>query len=313
MHNIQAVGRKCRFTAASTVSCLAHRLTTTLVRSFGTAGIQRQEASAPAAVEDDITERNATAHDTSEQNSATTTNDVTAEKSSREATASAKKPGQKKPRKQKDAAKNTRRTEQPSRPSISPSTSSPAPAPAPNRSRSHRESTGNYNPPPNSPAKPHQKEGWRAQKEALKQKFPDGWAPRKRLSPDALAGIRALNAQFPDVYTTQALAAKFEMSAEAIRRILRTNWAPSADEEQDRQERWFRRGKQVWERKVAIGVKAPRKWRREGIVRDVEWHERKGRAAKWEREWEESEKNEERARRARRGWGRDGGVGMGGN
>ncbi|GAB0135551.1 hypothetical protein EsDP_00003884 [Epichloe bromicola] len=313
VHNVQAVGRKCRFTAASTVSRLAPRLTTTSGRSFDTAGIQRQEASAPAAAEDDIPERNATAHNTSEQNSATTTDDMTAGKWSREAAASAKKPGQKKPRKQKDGAKTTRKTEQLSKPYISPSTSSTPPAAAPNRSRSPRASTGNYNPPPNPPTKPYQKEGWRAQKEALKQKFPDGWAPRKRLSPDALAGIRALNAQFPDVYTTQALAAKFEISPEAIRRMLRTNWAPSADEEQDRQERWFRRGKQVWERKAAIGVKPPSKWRREGIVRDVEWHERKGRAAKWEREWEESEKNEERARRAGRGWGRDGGVGMGGN
>lgn len=147
--------------------------------------------------------------------------------------------------------------------------------------------------------KPETREPWRVQKEALKEKFPEGWRPRKRLSPDALAGIRALNAQFPDVYTTSALADKFEVSAESIRRILRSKWTPSADEEQARQERWFRRGKQVWERKAALGIKPPKKWRREGIVRDVEWHERRGKAILLGRQREEEEKHAYRERRAR--------------
>ncbi|KAG6011379.1 hypothetical protein E4U54_008116 [Claviceps lovelessii] len=161
---------------------------------------------------------------------------------------------------------------------------------------------------PATPRKAH----WQIQKEALKEKFPGGWAPRKRLSPDALAGIRALNAQFPDVYTTEALAGKFQVSPEAIRRVLKSKWTPSADEEQERQERWFRRGKSVWERQAALGVKPPKKWRREGIVRGVEWHERRQRAVQWEREWEENEKNAERERRAREGGGWYGGDGMGG-
>ncbi|KID88555.1 mitochondrion organization and biogenesis protein [Metarhizium guizhouense ARSEF 977] len=138
---------------------------------------------------------------------------------------------------------------------------------------------------------------WQSQKAALKEKFPQGWKPRKRLSPDALAGIRALNAQFPDTYTTRALADKFEVSVESIRRILKSKWTPSVAEEQERQERWFRRGMQVWERKAAVGVKPPRKWRREGIVRDSWWHERRKEAARREREWEEEEKEAERARR----------------
>ncbi|QUC21909.1 uncharacterized protein UV8b_06150 [Ustilaginoidea virens] len=150
-----------------------------------------------------------------------------------------------------------------------------------------------------------QKEAWKVQKEALKQKFPEGWRPRKRLSPDALAGIRALNAQFPEVYTTQALADKFEVSPEVIRRILKSKWTPSAEEEQDRQERWFRRGKQVWTMKAALGVKPPRRWRLEGVARDVEWHERRERAVERERQRDEDEKRAERERRASgktRGW-----------
>ncbi|KAK0706406.1 hypothetical protein B0T26DRAFT_627341, partial [Lasiosphaeria miniovina] len=106
---------------------------------------------------------------------------------------------------------------------------------------------------------------WRAQKERLKEKFPEGWNPRKKLSPDALAGIRALNAEFPDVYTTQELAKKFEQSPEAIRRILRSKWTPTAEEEIDRQTRWHKRGLKVWNRWSAQGKKPPLRWRLEGI------------------------------------------------
>lgn len=125
---------------------------------------------------------------------------------------------------------------------------------------------------------PRKKEDWMIQKEYLKAKFPEGWKPHKRLSPDALAGIRALNAQFPDVYTTQTLADKFAMSAEAIRRILKSKWTPSPEEEEDRQERWHRRGVSVWARKAELGIKPPQRWRDEGIAREPEYHERKANA-----------------------------------
>ncbi|KAG5969244.1 hypothetical protein E4U58_001536 [Claviceps cyperi] len=235
------------------------------------------------------------------------------------------------------APANPRRgTKQPYSPSLSSSTSSPSTesAPPPNtrtsdpskpRSRNlsyNKDSTSTARPPPTQDdEKPQRgKEHWQIQKEALKEKFPDGWAPRKRLSPDALAGIRALNAQFPEVYTTKTLADKFKVSPEAIRRVLKSKWMPSAEEEQDRQERWFRRGKQVWERQAALGIKPPKKWRAEGIVRDKEWHERRKRAVKWEQEWEEKEKAMELERRARAkareagtawGGGRGGAVGPG--
>ncbi|KAK1239498.1 hypothetical protein MKX07_008986 [Trichoderma sp. CBMAI-0711] len=146
---------------------------------------------------------------------------------------------------------------------------------------------------------PRTQEPWKLHKAALKQKFPQGWQPRKRLSPDALAGIRALNAQFPDVYTTAALADKFQVSSEAIRRILKSNWRPSADEEEERQQRWFRRGKQVWEQKAALGIKPPQRWRMEGIARDPGYHEWSKRASQREREWEEEEVAKYRAYRER--------------
>lgn len=120
---------------------------------------------------------------------------------------------------------------------------------------------------------PQSKEAlWKSQRVALKEKFPEGWRPRKRLSPDALTGIRALNAQFPETYTTTALAKKFEVSPEVIRRILRSKWTPSVEEEENRNERWFRRGKSVWETRAALGIKPPQKWRHEGIARDPTYH-----------------------------------------
>ncbi|OTA57239.1 hypothetical protein K449DRAFT_386541 [Hypoxylon sp. EC38] len=120
------------------------------------------------------------------------------------------------------------------------------------------------------------KEQWQIQKEALKEKFPEGWSPRKRLSPDALDGIRALHSQFPEDYTTEVLAQKFEVSPEAIRRILKSKWAPRPEEDERRQERWFNRGKNIWSKMAALGKKPPRRWRKEGIVRDPWWNRPRG-------------------------------------
>lgn len=134
------------------------------------------------------------------------------------------------------------------------------------------------------------KPDWLVQKEALKRKFPDGWSPIKRLSPDALAGIRALNAQFPDTYNVPNLAAHFRVSPENIRRILRSKWTPSQDEEEDRERRWHNRGKSIWEAKAAMGIKPPKKWRDLGITRDSGYHERRKYGQQKEKEIDEQEK-----------------------
>ena len=118
---------------------------------------------------------------------------------------------------------------------------------------------------PSEELAPKDREHWQLQKAALKEKFPEGWNPRKKLSPDALDGIRALHQQFPNEYTTEVLAKRFEVSAEAIRRILKSKWKPTPEEEEGRQERWFNRGKKVWSRWAELGKKPPTKWRKEGI------------------------------------------------
>ncbi|KAL1887157.1 Required for respiratory growth protein 9 mitochondrial [Ceratocystis pirilliformis] len=124
------------------------------------------------------------------------------------------------------------------------------------------------------PNMPDKRPMWEIQRNALKEKFPNGWNPLKRLSPDALAGIRALHAQFPNEFSTAQLAAKFEISPEAIRRILRANWQPSAEEEAERQNRWFKRGMVVWERYAELGLKPPKKWREVGVGQQA-WEEQK--------------------------------------
>ena len=109
-------------------------------------------------------------------------------------------------------------------------------------------------------------EGWQLQKEALKKKFQHTrWLPRKRLSPAALEGIRAIHAQYPNTYTTPVLAEKFKVSPEAVRRILKSKWRPNENEERERQRRWDSRGKKIWTQMVDIGLHPPRRWRELGI------------------------------------------------
>ncbi|KAL8827017.1 MAG: hypothetical protein Q9191_003446 [Dirinaria sp. TL-2023a] len=115
----------------------------------------------------------------------------------------------------------------------------------------------------------HKREDWQIQKQALAKKFGQaGWTPRKRLSPDALDGIRALHVQYPAKYTTSVLAEQFEVSPEAIRRILKSKWKPTETEEASRRQRWDRRGAVIWSQKAESGIKPPKKWRQKGIGRD---------------------------------------------
>ncbi|KAF1826325.1 uncharacterized protein K489DRAFT_298638, partial [Dissoconium aciculare CBS 342.82] len=113
---------------------------------------------------------------------------------------------------------------------------------------------------------PRPKEPWQVQKAALQEKFGQvNWEPRKRLSPDSLNGIRTLHASDPGTYTTAVLANHFQVSPEAIRRILKSKWRPNEDEARDRLERWERRGARKWADMAAVGLRPPRRWRAMGI------------------------------------------------
>lgn len=106
---------------------------------------------------------------------------------------------------------------------------------------------------------------WKVEKEALEKKFGQtGWQPRKRLSPDSLEGIRALHASDPATYTTEVIASNFEVSAEAIRRILRSKWQPTEEQRADRMARWEKRGVKKWMDMAEKGMKPPKRWRELG-------------------------------------------------
>jgi len=107
---------------------------------------------------------------------------------------------------------------------------------------------------------------WQLQKEALKDKLGgSAWNPRKKLSPDAMEGIRHLHKMQPERFTTPVLAQHFKVSPEAIRRILKSKWRPSDADQQERLRRWDRRGEKIWSNLVELGVKPPKKWREMGV------------------------------------------------
>ena len=85
-----------------------------------------------------------------------------------------------------------------------------------------------------------------AHRAALKKSFPDGWAPPKRISREAMDGLRTLHAHDPETFSTPVLAAKFQISPEAVRKILKSKWRPSKErtaklleKERKRKEEWI--------------------------------------------------------------------------
>ncbi|KAI0078352.1 hypothetical protein K474DRAFT_1660581 [Panus rudis PR-1116 ss-1] len=65
---------------------------------------------------------------------------------------------------------------------------------------------------------------------AIKASFPKGWDPPKKLSRDAMEGLRTMHAMNPDIFTTPVLADKFKISPEAVRRILKSKWEPTREQ-----------------------------------------------------------------------------------
>ncbi|KAF9445804.1 hypothetical protein P691DRAFT_805200 [Macrolepiota fuliginosa MF-IS2] len=77
--------------------------------------------------------------------------------------------------------------------------------------------------PPTSPTPTE----WRAHRESLKRAFPNGWSPPRKLSREAMDGLRELNRFDPQKFSTPVLAERFKISPEAVRRILKSKWEPS--------------------------------------------------------------------------------------
>ncbi|KAG6919800.1 hypothetical protein DXG01_000301 [Tephrocybe rancida] len=63
-------------------------------------------------------------------------------------------------------------------------------------------------------------------REAIKKNFPAGWAPPRKLSREAMEGVRQMHRLDPEKFNTPFLAEKFKVSPEAVRRILKSKWEP---------------------------------------------------------------------------------------
>ncbi|KAI9066997.1 hypothetical protein FKP32DRAFT_308808 [Trametes sanguinea] len=67
---------------------------------------------------------------------------------------------------------------------------------------------------------------FRAHRETMKRKFPEGWAPPRKISREAMDSLRELHALDPRTFSTPVLAERFRISKEAVRRILKSKWEP---------------------------------------------------------------------------------------
>ncbi|KAH8113972.1 hypothetical protein DFH11DRAFT_286794 [Phellopilus nigrolimitatus] len=67
-------------------------------------------------------------------------------------------------------------------------------------------------------------------RQTMKDRFPDGWNPPRKLSREAMDGLRTLHAHNPETFTTPVLAERFRISPEAVRRILKSKWLPNKEE-----------------------------------------------------------------------------------
>lgn len=82
---------------------------------------------------------------------------------------------------------------------------------------------------PKTPREPTPSQ-FKAHREQMKAQFPEGWSPPRKLSRQAMEGLRIMHAQHPEVFTTPVLAEKFRISSEAVRRILKSKWEPSREQ-----------------------------------------------------------------------------------
>ena len=69
----------------------------------------------------------------------------------------------------------------------------------------------------------------KAHRETLRKTFPEGWAPPRKLSREAMETLRQLQRMDPQTFSTPMLADRFKISPEAVRRILRSRWQPSME------------------------------------------------------------------------------------
>ena len=58
---------------------------------------------------------------------------------------------------------------------------------------------------------------------------PESWSPKRKLSREAIEGVRLLHAKDPAHFSVKALSERFGVSVEGMRRILHSSWQPSPE------------------------------------------------------------------------------------
>lgn len=66
-------------------------------------------------------------------------------------------------------------------------------------------------------------------RKTMKKDFAEGWNPPRKLSREAMEGLRDLHRADKEKFSTPVLAEKFKISPEAVRRILKSKWTPSVE------------------------------------------------------------------------------------
>ena len=87
---------------------------------------------------------------------------------------------------------------------------------------------------PSGKSTPHE---FSEHRKVMKKKFPEGWAPPRKLSREAMDGLRQLHHFDGKKFTTPVLAEKFRISPEAVRRILKSKWEPPKEKREKQVEK----------------------------------------------------------------------------
>lgn len=74
---------------------------------------------------------------------------------------------------------------------------------------------------------PENKEMWMRHASRIKNKYPDGWQPKNKLSRGAMNGIKELHDYDRVEFSVESLSRRFKRSPESIRRVLKSNWVPN--------------------------------------------------------------------------------------
>ncbi|GAA99217.1 uncharacterized protein L969DRAFT_93680 [Mixia osmundae IAM 14324] len=84
---------------------------------------------------------------------------------------------------------------------------------------------------------------WKVHREALREQFPAGWNPARKVSRMQMADIRELHAMDPIAYATPILANGYKISPEAVRRILKSRWQPDLERADEMQAQWEKKAR----------------------------------------------------------------------